>query len=195
MNRREVLRLMGVGAAVLYVPTLKAASKERCAALTITRPNFDVVHLHDDETLSSVKHLEAAFQDIDVDVDDFDNKDWDVVGRRFKRIKEHCGQIESITTGRKFLWAGWITGNGWSHRTRFHLFLMGQDDHRFNYRSDKVCMWERRMYSGDGMGGQLAKFEFADGLVLHGNCDRYWCSQIGNKPAQRYRYTLATEIT
>ena len=47
------------------------------------------------------------------------------------------------------------------------------------------------MYAGDGMGGQLVEFKFPNNTI-YGKCDAYWSSEVGSKPAQRYRYTLAT---
>jgi hypothetical protein len=194
MNRREALKVMGIGAACLSLP-LKLKAPKTAAALTITRPNFGVVHFYDHETLPNYNvndygtsdfNLEKAFGAIDFQLEKV-SQDIDLNVGDWKRANEYYQQINKIADCRKFVWAGWITRN--SSTEYFNLFLFGQDNHRFNYRPDKVCMWERQMYAGDGMGDQLLKFDFYD-TPIYGKCDRYWGSGIGDKAIQRYRYAL-----
>ena len=94
----------------------------------------------------------------------------------------------------KFCWYAWFESD------RFHLLQGGCAEGRFEYSNHKVCMFEREMYSGDGLGCARDKcllpgpYEHTAAVVYHQanfnvKCDSYWTTTLPSiGPVVRWRY-------
>ena len=197
MDRREFLAASG---AIILSTNAVAAQKQ--PVLTFSR-NGVSLPFYDHEMPGSGwgcperERIRRIFYDMDENnlkhQKDYDIPcwQWEDDGYRFP-IEELNGLLV-----KPFRWYAWFESD------RFHLLQAGIAPGRFEYGNEKVCMFEREVYSGDGQGCSRDKcllpgpYEMLGKVQYHQahfqvKCDSYWTTTLpGIGSTVRWRYKVA----